>query len=237
MNYNLRNRKYMFTKHSIIAVFLSIASAAFGELEWQQKLIDIKAVPADAEASAKFEFRNIGDNPVTITSVKSSCGCTTVGLEKKTYAPGEKGEIMAKFQFGERVGQQEKIIAVSSDDAKEPHLMLTFRVLIPELVKIEPAVVTWKVGEEKTPKSAKIHILEEGEVKLQKASSLDAKMQVDLKEIVPGKEYEIKVSPEDTAQPLISAIRLEGKIAEGKPKTFQMHGQVQSEGKGYGARL
>ena len=49
-----------------------------------------------------FAFRNIGDDPVTIMRVTSSCGCTTPRLDKRTYAPSESGAITARFEIGQR---------------------------------------------------------------------------------------------------------------------------------------
>jgi hypothetical protein len=37
---------------------------------------------------AKYRFSNTGTYPVTIIEVQPSCGCTTVQLAKKEYAPG-----------------------------------------------------------------------------------------------------------------------------------------------------
>ena len=51
---------------------------------------------------------NEGQTAVTNESLKPSCGCTTAELEKKTYAPGEKGEVRARFDIGQRVGVQSK---------------------------------------------------------------------------------------------------------------------------------
>jgi len=60
--------------------------------------------PSDAAVEAGFAFRNAGDAPVTITGVRTSCGCTAAALEQKTYAPGESGRIDVRFGFGARTG-------------------------------------------------------------------------------------------------------------------------------------
>jgi hypothetical protein len=49
-----------------------------------------------------FPFTKTGDYPVTLSSTKSSCGCVVVGVEKKTYEPGEGGKITATFKVGDR---------------------------------------------------------------------------------------------------------------------------------------
>jgi hypothetical protein len=93
-----------------------------------------------------FPFRNSGAKPVTITAVESSCGCTTPHLAKPLYAPGETGEIRALFEFGDRVGPQQKVLTVMTDDAKvATHLVL--RVEIPEVLVADQRVLQWAHGE------------------------------------------------------------------------------------------
>lgn len=50
-----------------------------------------------------------------IESTNPDCGCVVAGLEKKRYEPGERGEILARFTMGDRRGQREKSIRVSTD--------------------------------------------------------------------------------------------------------------------------
>ncbi len=49
-----------------------------------------------------FRFVNQSDRDVTITSIQSSCGCTTVKLIQRTYAPGEAGQIDVSFEISHR---------------------------------------------------------------------------------------------------------------------------------------
>jgi hypothetical protein len=51
------------------------------------------AGPGQASYTAEFAFENAGDEPVTIESVRTSCGCTAAELEKAVYRPG--GDEMA----------------------------------------------------------------------------------------------------------------------------------------------
>jgi hypothetical protein len=76
------------------------------ELTWETRRIELTPTPFDTAAEAKFGFINNGTEPATIESAKSSCGCTIPTLMKKTYAPGERGEILAHFNIGDRRGTQ-----------------------------------------------------------------------------------------------------------------------------------
>jgi hypothetical protein len=41
----------------------------------------------------RFTFVNAGAQPLTVTDLRASCGCTTPSLPKRTYQPGERGEL------------------------------------------------------------------------------------------------------------------------------------------------
>ena len=90
---------YRFLLGSILFGFCSVSNAL---ISWNTTEVTQKVDPLTASVNAVFAFENIGDKAFTITEVKSSCGCTTAALGKKTYAPGESGEINAKFNIGSR---------------------------------------------------------------------------------------------------------------------------------------
>jgi hypothetical protein len=68
----------------------------------------------------KFIFTNMGETPITITNVKSSCGCTTPSWTKEPIPPGGKGYINAVFNPKNRPGKFHKTITVSSNATNSP---------------------------------------------------------------------------------------------------------------------
>jgi hypothetical protein len=95
----------------------------------------------DSEVVAHYRFTNRGTSALTISTVRSTCGCTTTSLEKTTYQPGESGEIIATFSIGDRGGMQDKLIQVYHDQA--PPQVLHVRVDLPAGPTIEPNFVSW----------------------------------------------------------------------------------------------
>ena len=85
-----------------------------------------------------FGFRNEGEAAVTVTSVESSCGCTTAELAQTVYAPGEAGRIDVTFELGDRNGRQIKQVVVRTDDPATPVTTLTLDVTIPRPVELSP---------------------------------------------------------------------------------------------------
>ncbi|MFZ4763511.1 MAG: DUF1573 domain-containing protein [Roseimicrobium sp.] len=55
------------------------------------------ARPEATTTEATFAFTNSGTEPVSIRSVRTSCGCTVADASTKTYAPGEGGQIKVTF--------------------------------------------------------------------------------------------------------------------------------------------
>ena len=69
-------------------------------LVWEQRAIDFGRLEQNSEIHAAFKFANQEKSVASITSVASSCGCTTATLKKTTYSPGEAGEIKVVFKPG-----------------------------------------------------------------------------------------------------------------------------------------
>ena len=143
-----------------LAFFVSflLISRLFGQLHWDALEQEQKAKPGDQEAIAKFHFVNTGQSAIKIVNVGTSCECTTAALAQDEFAPGEAGEIEARFEFGNYVGHQEKIIAVTSSDSPGKPTLLRLIVDIPQAVVLEPEFLFWKVGESVIPKKFRVAI-------------------------------------------------------------------------------
>ena len=75
-----------------------------------------------------FVLTNNGDEALAITSVHTSCGCTTTDLAKKNLAPGESvnlDAILDTVGFGGRTIT--KMIYVESNDPANPKLVLQLK--------------------------------------------------------------------------------------------------------------
>src|SRR5204862_3227251 len=143
----MKTRLLIFT----LSIFLGVPAIA--ELKWEQNTIELHPSAGDKTAVAHFKYQNTGTAPVRFKSVKASCGCTATQSQKEVVNPGEKGEIVATFNIGDRTGQQMKTVTVQTDDPnpKQATTILTFKATIPQALDIRPAFVYWQTGEE--PKS------------------------------------------------------------------------------------
>lgn len=86
-----------------------------------------------------FRFTNVGDEPLVISRVRTSCGCAAAILSKKEINPGEEGEIQAKFNSQGYYGEQNKFIYVESNDPSSSvtQLMISASIEVPPSPRIE----------------------------------------------------------------------------------------------------
>src|SRR6516162_2908675 len=119
-----QTEKHIMRTPFFILLLSVCAISARGQLVFDQPEQSFKVKPEQESIVAKYRFTNSGKESVKIENVKTSCGCTTAALKQTEYAPGESGEIEAKFTFGGRFGRQEKAILVSTSQTKEKPIVL-----------------------------------------------------------------------------------------------------------------
>lgn len=139
--------------------FLLIAGGLFplvvnAALTWQTKQLDLRAMAGTTEIATAFYFRNTGDTPVTIASLRTSCDCTTATIDKPDYAAGESGRIEVRFHPGERTGVAERTITVTMADRSIVTMHL--RVDLVEPVSCTPQTLRWQKNGPPSEQSAQI---------------------------------------------------------------------------------
>jgi Protein of unknown function (DUF1573) len=202
------------------------AGSAFAQLTWETTEQTFNSKQQDKEVLAKYKFTNSGPKPITIQNVRTSCGCTTAGLKKTEYAPGESGEIEAKFTFSGRTGKQEKAITVETSADPQLPTVLRLHVYIQETVKIEPEVVLWRVGEQADPKSIHIAIADDVSAKIVSVTSDNPAVRVKLTELKPGKEYEAQITPDSVAQPESATVMIRTDYPPDDPETKYAYARI-----------
>jgi len=212
----------------VVTLSIVLCAAARAELKWEQTNVELHPALGDKQSVAHFKYANVGEAPVHFKSVHASCGCTAAQTQKDQVAPGEKGEITATFNIGDRTGMQVKTVTVQTDDPDPARAttVLTLRALIPQALEIQPTFVFWTGGEEPTPKTITVKAAKEFPAKnlTVKSSSpeFDAKVE-------PGKsqgEWKIEVQPKETSRPLGTALVIQTDFPKDAPRTFTATAQV-----------
>ena len=103
-----------------------------GVLSFETEEIDYGTIKQDADGVKVFKFTNTGKNPVVITQVKTSCGCTVPTYSREPVLAGASGEIQIKYDT-KRIGKFTKTITIMSN-ASEPNKVIRIKgeILNPE---------------------------------------------------------------------------------------------------------
>ncbi|MEZ4829575.1 MAG: DUF1573 domain-containing protein [Bacteroidia bacterium] len=72
-------------------------------------------VESGAVVTHTFKFTNTGTEPLKLTRVKASCGCTTPKWSQNAVEPGQEGFIDVSFNSAGKVGVQTKTITVTGN--------------------------------------------------------------------------------------------------------------------------
>lgn len=79
---------------------------------------------ADGRVTTVFTFKNEGMEPLVLSNVRASCGCTTPKWTREPIEPGQKGEITVTYNPNGRPGRFQKTITVTSN-SQEPNTNTT----------------------------------------------------------------------------------------------------------------
>lgn len=113
------------------------ATTTGAKIEFKEEVIDYGTIEKGADGIRKFEFTNTGTEPLIISRVYSSCGCTIPKKPKDPILPGATGEIEVKYDT-KRVGPIRKTISVYSNAGA-----------VPFPLKIKGTIVAAKAEEKK----------------------------------------------------------------------------------------
>lgn len=81
-------------------------------MEFEEKEYDFGTVEEGEVVEHTFVFTNTGDAPLIVSDANASCGCTVPTWTEEPIAPGEKGEMLVKFNTRGKPNQQMKAVRI-----------------------------------------------------------------------------------------------------------------------------
>lgn len=80
-------------------IFMAASPMHFGmaKFAWNETIHDFGKITQGKPVTTEFKFKNAGDVPLVISSVRGSCGCTVTDYTKEAVAPGKEGVVKATF--------------------------------------------------------------------------------------------------------------------------------------------
>ena len=89
--------------------------SADGKMKFNTEEHNFGNIPEGPAVSFDFEFENTGAEPIVLSGVQASCGCTTPTWTKDPVLPKRKGKITATYNTQGRPGNFVKTITVNSN--------------------------------------------------------------------------------------------------------------------------
>ncbi len=100
-------------------------------ITWEKVTHDFGDIIQGEKVNHIFKFTNTGNEPLVITNVEVTCGCTTPkGWPRDPIMPGGLGELTVGFNSAGKFGKQNKVITVTSNSVGTTNqIMITANVL------------------------------------------------------------------------------------------------------------
>jgi hypothetical protein len=115
----------------VLGGFSTLTAQNTAKFEFKSEMIDYGEIAKGSDGVRVFEFKNIGDAPLVIENVYSSCGCTVPTWPKAAIQPGKSGKIEVKYDTN-RVGPIRKTITIySNTDEPTKALKIKGKILDP----------------------------------------------------------------------------------------------------------
>ena len=117
---------------------ISGAEAKEPRIQFAEYLYDFGESHQKAEISRAYLYQNVGNAPLVVKRVESSCECITSFAEAQTVMPGEKGTLKISYS-PTRGGFQTQPIEVYSNDPRRPVTVLTVMGFIKAAPRAKPS--------------------------------------------------------------------------------------------------
>lgn len=101
----------------LLFLFVSFSVNA-QEFKFEKEIIDYGKIAKGDNGERIFVFTNVGDKPLIIKNIRSSCGCTVPEKPKDPIMPGKKGNIKVSYDT-KRLGGFSKNITIFSNAKNE----------------------------------------------------------------------------------------------------------------------
>ncbi|GAB3170031.1 DUF1573 domain-containing protein [Telluribacter humicola] len=110
---------------SVLVVLLSVATFSYaqkGVMKFKEETHSFGKIEQGKPVTHEFTFTNSGTDPIVISNVSASCGCTTPSYTKDPVLPGKTGSIKATYNAA-AMGTFNKSVTVFSN-SESPSITL-----------------------------------------------------------------------------------------------------------------
>jgi hypothetical protein len=120
----MKKRGFFILIFSLVTVF-AFAQQRGAKISFEKEVHDFGKIKEDGGMVAyEFTFTNTGNEPLVITNVRATCGCTTPTWTQNPVMPGEKGFVKAAFDPRNRPGNFNKSIIITTNTINKTRVIL-----------------------------------------------------------------------------------------------------------------
>jgi hypothetical protein len=123
---------------SLLALMICFTTASFSqqgsqnvidsdapEISFEKLTHDYGTIHAGGDGNCEFKFTNTGKQPLIITTVRASCGCTVPSYPRDPIMPGQSSAIKVRYDTNRQGVIMKQVTVVSN--AKSSTLILTIK--------------------------------------------------------------------------------------------------------------
>ena len=156
-----------------ISLPISETKEVKSDIRFDNYTYDFGKIEPGQKIERTFVFKNAGDKELTVSNVRTTCGCTAALLSDKNIPSKGKGEIKVSFDTTGRSGLENQKIFVHSNDSITPIVQLQIQGLVKADLAISPRNIAFGDIKKGTISTREIYITDQtGEnVKVTKVES------------------------------------------------------------------
>ena len=95
-------------------------------MAFEETTFDFGDIHQGDQVEHTFVFENTGTEPLVLTNVQTTCGCTVPKWPREPIMPGQKGEIHVKFNSAGKMGKTTKVVKIISN-AVDPNVQVVIQ--------------------------------------------------------------------------------------------------------------
>lgn len=181
----------------LMLLFITAPALATPRVEVEQLRYDFGEVAQGEQINFTFRFRNAGDQILELGGVRTSCGCTAALLSTRRLAPGDSGELKARFDTSHFRGPISKSITLETNDPRHRQVMFVLSGTIRAELLLSPERLNWGQAAAGKELEAVVTISNRGQttVNLQPPQTTNPDLTAELsqQQLPPGGQIKLRV--------------------------------------------
>lgn len=194
-------------------------------LTWEKTSLDLTMEAGEGNLVAEFPFKNEGTGTVTISELKSSCGCSTPTVKSRTIALEESGVVTVVYAPGDRVGQQSARLTVATDEAGVAPAVLLLKVDVQPALTFAPRLLHWSRADGAIPRTVAIKQTSKSVVRILEIKPANDALAAELKQGAVPSEWELVLTPKSNGQASTTKVEIHAEVG-GRKATYTVFGVV-----------